>query len=95
MKLSKILKHCRVVKPGRFRLADCDPAKSFGLDIDEDDVKGMLADGIARLARPRGAVAEAIIAALEGLKSEFPKVQGKALDELKKVERALRAEKPD
>ena len=39
-------------------------------------------------------VAEAIIAALEGLKLEFPKVQGKALDELKKAERALKAEKP-
>jgi hypothetical protein len=38
-------------------------------------------------------VAEAIIAALEGLKLEFPKVHGKALDELKKAERALKAEK--
>jgi PPK2 family polyphosphate:nucleotide phosphotransferase len=38
-------------------------------------------------------VAEAIIAALEGLKLEFPQVQGKALDELKKAERALKAEK--
>ncbi len=50
MKLAKILKHCRVDKPGRFRLADCDPAETFGLAIDKDDVKAMLADGIARLA---------------------------------------------
>ena len=50
MKLAKILKHCRVDKPGRFRLADCNPAETFGLDIEKDDVKKMLADGIARLA---------------------------------------------
>jgi PPK2 family polyphosphate:nucleotide phosphotransferase len=50
MKLAKILKHCRVGKPGHFRLADCDPAETFGLAIDKDDVKAMLADGIARLA---------------------------------------------
>lgn len=50
MKLAKILKHCRVSKPGHFRLADCDPAETFGLAIDKDDVKAMLADGIARLA---------------------------------------------
>jgi PPK2 family polyphosphate:nucleotide phosphotransferase len=50
MKLAKILKHCRVSKPGRFRLADCDPAETFGLAIDKEDVKAMLADGISRLA---------------------------------------------
>jgi PPK2 family polyphosphate:nucleotide phosphotransferase len=50
MKLAKILKHCRVDKPRRFRLADCDPAETFGLAIDKEDVKAMLADGIARLA---------------------------------------------
>ncbi len=50
MKLAKSLKHCRVSKPGHFRLADCDPAETFGLAIDKDDVKAMLADGIARLA---------------------------------------------
>ena len=40
-------------------------------------------------------VAEAIIDALQGLKLDFPKIQGKALDELKNAQRALRAEKPD
>jgi PPK2 family polyphosphate:nucleotide phosphotransferase len=38
-------------------------------------------------------VSAAIIDALEGLGVDFPKVEGKALAELKKVERALRAEK--
>jgi PPK2 family polyphosphate:nucleotide phosphotransferase len=38
-------------------------------------------------------VSAAIIAALEGLKLDFPKVQGKALAEIKSAERALKAEK--
>jgi hypothetical protein len=38
-------------------------------------------------------VAEAIISALEGLRLDFPKVEGKALKELQAVERALKAEK--
>jgi len=50
MKLAKILKQCRIDKPRHFRLADCDPAESFGLAIDEDEVKAMLADGVRRLA---------------------------------------------
>jgi PPK2 family polyphosphate:nucleotide phosphotransferase len=50
MKLPKILKHCRVDRPGRFRLADYDPAETFGVDIETVDVKNMLADGVARLA---------------------------------------------
>lgn len=49
MKLSKIIKHCRIDRPAHFRLADCDPAGSFGLSIDIEDVKAALADGIARL----------------------------------------------
>jgi hypothetical protein len=39
-------------------------------------------------------VSAALIDALERLKLEYPKVTGKALDELKKAERALKAEKP-
>ena len=50
MKLAKILKHCRIDKPDRLRLADHDAAETFGLAIDKDDVKAMLADGIRRLA---------------------------------------------
>ena len=37
-------------------------------------------------------VSAAIIEALDGLKLEYPKVTGKALERLKKVERALKAE---
>jgi PPK2 family polyphosphate:nucleotide phosphotransferase len=39
-------------------------------------------------------VSAAIIEALERLKLDYPKITGKALGELKKVERALKAEKP-
>ena len=39
-------------------------------------------------------IAEAIVEAMEGLKLEFPKVEGSALKELEKVRRALSAEKP-
>ncbi len=38
-------------------------------------------------------VAGAVIEAIEGLKLEFPKVQGKVLAELKRVQRVLKAEK--
>ncbi len=31
-------------------MADCDPAETFGLAIDKEDVNAMLADGISRLA---------------------------------------------
>jgi PPK2 family polyphosphate:nucleotide phosphotransferase len=39
-------------------------------------------------------IAEAIVEAMEGLKLEFPKVEGAALKELEKVRRALLAEMP-
>jgi PPK2 family polyphosphate:nucleotide phosphotransferase len=39
-------------------------------------------------------IAEAIVDAMEGLKLEFPKVEGAALKELRKVQRALQAETP-
>jgi PPK2 family polyphosphate:nucleotide phosphotransferase len=50
MKLAKIVKACRIDKPGRFRLADHDPAETFGLSTEADNVKPILADGIRRLA---------------------------------------------
>jgi PPK2 family polyphosphate:nucleotide phosphotransferase len=50
VKVAKILKHCRIDKPDHLRLADHDAAETFGLAIDKDDVKAMLADGIHRLA---------------------------------------------
>jgi len=50
VKLAKIVKACRIDKPGRFRLADHDPAETFGLSTEADKVKPILADGIRRLA---------------------------------------------
>jgi PPK2 family polyphosphate:nucleotide phosphotransferase len=41
----------------------------------------------------RVVVAAALVRALEGLKLDYPKVEGKALDELEKVRKALAAEK--
>jgi len=49
MKLSKIIKTCRIDKPQHFRIADHDPAEKFGLSLDEEAVIAMLADGIVRL----------------------------------------------
>jgi PPK2 family polyphosphate:nucleotide phosphotransferase len=49
MKLAKILKDCRVDKPRHFRLADHNPAETFGLSTNIEDVRPMLADGVARL----------------------------------------------
>jgi PPK2 family polyphosphate:nucleotide phosphotransferase len=45
----KIVKQCRIDKPGRFKLADHDPAETFGLSTDIEDVKAILAQGIARM----------------------------------------------
>src|ERR1700732_5264607 len=49
MKLAKIVKRCRVDRPERFKLADHDPAERFGLPTAIDDVRPILADGIARI----------------------------------------------
>jgi PPK2 family polyphosphate:nucleotide phosphotransferase len=49
MKFKKILEACRVDKPQHFRLADHDPAETFGLSTNSEDVKPMLAEGVARL----------------------------------------------
>ena len=49
MKLAKIVKHCRIDKPEKFKLADIDPAETFGLSTDIDEVRAVLAEGVARL----------------------------------------------
>jgi PPK2 family polyphosphate:nucleotide phosphotransferase len=46
---AEIVKTFRVKKGKKFRLADCDPADTLGLDIEKDDAKDMLADGVKRL----------------------------------------------
>jgi PPK2 family polyphosphate:nucleotide phosphotransferase len=49
MKLAKIVEHCRIDKPEHFKLADHDPAECFGLSTDIEDVRPILADGVAKL----------------------------------------------
>jgi PPK2 family polyphosphate:nucleotide phosphotransferase len=49
MNFTKIVKQCRIDKPRHFKLADHDPAESFGLSTDIDDVKPILEQGIERL----------------------------------------------
>ena len=49
MKLAKIVKRCRIDKPGKFKLADFDPAERFGLSTDIEQVRATLTDGVARL----------------------------------------------
>ncbi len=49
MKLTKIVKQCRIDKPARFKLDDHDPAETFGLSTDVEDVKQILTDGVARM----------------------------------------------
>ena len=50
MNFAKIVKQCRIDKPGHFKLADHDPAECFGLSTNIDDVQPILAEGIAKLA---------------------------------------------
>jgi PPK2 family polyphosphate:nucleotide phosphotransferase len=49
MRLAKIVKQCRIDKPGHFKLADHDPAERFGLSTDIEDVKAILAEGVVRI----------------------------------------------
>jgi hypothetical protein len=106
MKLAKIIKQCRIDKPEKFKLADFDPAETFGfrpsMDAAGKDgvIKPMMA-GVnpqassstlgalkAWTAQPWMIVSAAIVEAIEALKPSF----GQALKDLKKAERALRAE---
>ena len=50
MKANKLIAQLRVDHPKRFRIADVDPADSFGLDIEKDEARTMLAEGVKRLA---------------------------------------------
>jgi len=49
MKLAKIVKQCRIDKPEHFKLADHDPAESFGLSTNIEDVKPILAEDMVRM----------------------------------------------
>jgi PPK2 family polyphosphate:nucleotide phosphotransferase len=50
MKIAKIIERTRIDRPKRFRLADCDPAHTHGVDLDIDAARQHLADDIERLA---------------------------------------------
>ena len=50
MKLGKVVKHCRIDKPAKFKLADHDPAERFALSTDIEDVRPILAEGMSRLS---------------------------------------------
>ena len=50
MKANKLIAQLRVDHPKRFRIADVDPADSFGLDIEKDEARTMLAEVVKRLA---------------------------------------------
>jgi PPK2 family polyphosphate:nucleotide phosphotransferase len=50
MKLAKIIKRFRIDNPGKFRLADYDPADCCGIDIEKDEAKAILAEDIQRLS---------------------------------------------
>ncbi|WP_137043801.1 polyphosphate kinase 2 family protein [Pseudolabrys sp. FHR47] len=50
MKLGEIASRYRIDQPGKFRLADHDPADCCGLTIDKDEAKELLKEGVERLA---------------------------------------------
>lgn len=50
MKPGKVVKHCRIDKPAKFKLADHDPAERFGLSTDIEDIRPILAEGMSRLS---------------------------------------------
>lgn len=50
MKFGKLTERYRVDKPDKFRLSGIDPADCCGMDIDKDEAKAMLADGVKRLS---------------------------------------------
>ena len=50
MNFAKIVKQCRIDRPGHFKLADHDPAETFGLSTNIEDVQPILAEGIKKLA---------------------------------------------
>jgi PPK2 family polyphosphate:nucleotide phosphotransferase len=50
MKLEKIARQFRIDKPGKFKLADHDPANCCGLTVDKKEAKAMLEQGVERMA---------------------------------------------
>jgi PPK2 family polyphosphate:nucleotide phosphotransferase len=50
MKFGQLTERYRIDKPDKFRLSDFDPEDCAGMDIDKDEAKTMLADGVKRLS---------------------------------------------
>jgi hypothetical protein len=50
MNLAKFAKHYRVDDPDKFRLKDWDPGDTKGLDIEKDDAKDLLDEGVKRMS---------------------------------------------
>jgi PPK2 family polyphosphate:nucleotide phosphotransferase len=50
MKSSKLVKRFRIDRPGKFRLADIDPADTCGVNMEKEEAKVLLAEGTRRLS---------------------------------------------
>jgi PPK2 family polyphosphate:nucleotide phosphotransferase len=50
MKVAKLVKHFRIDNPGKFSMAKWDPSDTCGLNIEKEDAKAFLAQGIERLS---------------------------------------------
>jgi PPK2 family polyphosphate:nucleotide phosphotransferase len=91
------------VKRWKFSMADVTERRRWDeyMAAYEDMIRGTSTDDAPWYVVPADhkhvawvVVSAAIIDALEGLKLDYPKIEGKALKELQAVERALKAEKP-
>lgn len=51
MKPEKLAKKFRIEDGDKFRLRDVDPSDTCGMDIDKDDAKAMIADGVKQLSK--------------------------------------------
>src|SRR5690348_8555929 len=49
MKIGHVIKRTRIDHPKKFRLADCDPSDTHGIDPDKDAAKRQLGDDVERL----------------------------------------------
>jgi PPK2 family polyphosphate:nucleotide phosphotransferase len=91
------------VKRWKFSMADVTERRRWDayMAAYEDMIRGTSTDDAPWYVVPADhkhvawlVVSAAIVEALEKLKLDYPKIEGKALTELKAVERALKAEKP-
>lgn len=50
MKLGNIIKRLRVDDPEKFRIADIDPGETYGLDLEKEEARDRLAQGVKRIS---------------------------------------------